>query len=358
VFVAVDIPAKVIGVVDEMSRTYALSEVVSDDHRKRLVLRRFCIRLDDFTKLAPVWKNRLKGAKGNRHGVVESIKRLVTDYEALLEVVRDENAAHRMIGLEAQLAQFQSQQRSVFRILLDDCISIVVAMGSLDAVRIPTFPTQPLSTSDASRVSSVTDVTGHTRVSTDDLGLGRADTVSLIHTGPYQQKAGQVMGLLEALGGGAELAREIRGSGPYHRDVILQAVTDVISLYDVIYSTSLRDGTGAPIPPAIEVWKTEVPVVRALESLRASISEPKLRGLRDVRNRFGAHVDRASAYSVLCALVSAQTCKDLDELCSAMEKGIRAAMQETITLSHFLIHGQVVSGVAGLAHDPSTPFED
>jgi len=362
----VDLPAKVCYAVDEMARTFSLTDVIGEDHLKRLFARRIAIRLDDFVDLAPQWKNQLKSAGVDRVSISalhERLKRLAADHQEVLKKVRLQPGAHRLqANIAEQYEFFQLIDRSTLGVIVSDCTEIVNMLSSAAGVPIGVFPSTTLSCADKARVTDATATREGIYFSTDDLGYGRKGSIAKLSIGPMQNRVDQATGIIEALAIGWRVSNSIHDTYEYKRDVDLQIVTDLISLYEIIYEGNQLQGI--TIPPAIDLWKGRgfEQVELILPVLKAKLSQVEHDELTEIRNRIGAHLDRDKSGNLplidLLHLIDDYDREKLwvytDTLCAGIKDGARTS----IHMRSMSIHNQPVPGAIALDGEIHTAYDD
>jgi len=338
---------------------YKFSEENADDHVKRVITRRFFVLLDDFIKIARVVKNDLmKSSTINarqKKELEELIKELATQYDAQLDLIRDKLSAHQQpIMLEQTIYWWNNINLRTLYVLYDDMgrvieyISIVInePVARCDDAKKDSFVGTELSGEKAQEFF----------ISTDRLSLTQKNTGGMLACHPLQEKGQIIVSIANLLKIDFQVTYYFDDPRTEYAETIhstarLMTICDLISLIDNLYEDNQYDKS------LLSHWKNEFKGYASLEASNRNRDTNFETKLREVRNKFAAHIDTESD---LQAIIDLFNSIDFEQISKYAEYHVNSFMKscaEDIRTKMFLLHQvKLEPSIVGMSPNAYEPF--
>jgi hypothetical protein len=237
---------------------------IPDDYLARVYGRSLFLGVDAFIKLAPALKNELKrtGSLGqvDAEALKERIKKLTSYYESYYATVRDKFAAHQQaVDLVLLIEAWNEIDEATLRVLADDVADVWRGLEAGGAVSAFSRPAELDDVSTLEAFKHFVANSGTVRMGVDRVGMTRPNTVSMIPTGLFQEKAMRVITAFEGF-------RVLINSGleqstaqwylPEKASVDL-LVVDSCSLIDNLFETRPANGAVAAEDSLVTIWQSQ-----------------------------------------------------------------------------------------------------
>lgn len=327
---------------------------IPDAHLARVYGRSLFLGVDSFLNLAPRLKNEMKkrGALTGRSAkaISQQIKKLHSDYNGYYETVRDKLSAHQQeLDLSFLLETWNEIDAATLTILSDDVSAIWASFQRNGAVS--TFP-RPQELDDATSLSVLFTLTNPSKIqlALDRVGLTRANTSSIIPTGPFQEKPMRILTAFDCYQTLIKTGLEqIISKWPLPQKACIDLfVVDACSIIDNIFEDRIGTTQVTAEDSLVKIWKNHnVHGIDRLENFqRDSNLEQKI---RELRNKFSAHVDPDIALLDLNQMFVNFPLQEVDSYLHNIHRTFQEVCQQDNRTRIFLSHRREIKGVVGIA---------
>jgi hypothetical protein len=338
-----------------------IARAIPDDYLARVYGRSLFIGVDSFLAISPRLKNELRDqgrlSADQSREVTDKINKLRSDYESYYSTIRDKVAAHQQeVDLGLLLEAWNEIDEATLVILCSDVLAVwadLRAHGSGTAIIRPSELDDP---STLIPFGLLTPPEGM-RVGVDRVSMTRANTVSMVPIGIFQEKAVRVLTAFEGV-------RTILNSGlervtarwflPEKASVDL-LVVDACSLIDNLFEDRPPSTGVAGEDSLVKIWKThKVTGTPILERFPRDASLEQ--DLRELRNKFCAHVDPDVPLKELERRLRAFPLQSLDDYVGSILQAFRQACAQDLRTRPFLLHGERLRGFDSIDTPAAKPF--
>lgn len=326
---------------------YLLRNEDMNDHSKRVALRIIFIQVDNLLKFVGRLKNGLfrEGAIdiSTKIEIEGFVRELENSYRHSFDIVRDKLSAHNQpLDILALLDWWNEIDYTTIEILYDDAKAIQRAFKSVRGITfLPISDYSPLTIPSKGALSKNQD---SPKVSSDRLAISKSNTIAMIACHDSQEKAQLIVSVIDFLE--IDFALTVISNNPstiYERLVFdigwMLAIIDLCSLIDNLFETNQYDQS------LLEHWKHDMKGYDYLNEINGKRNHELESIIREVRNKFAAHVDSDDVIKKLydnfntidLASVHSYACMLVNTFLNACRMDIRTKM--------FLIQSAPVSGV-------------
>jgi len=328
---------------------------IPDEYVARVYGRSLFLAVDAFLEIAPRLKNEMRA--NGRITSVESaaltgkVNKLRTDFSNYYEAIRDKLAAHQQhIDLDLLLRTWNEIDAATITILSEDIKDIWALLENHGAVSTFARPPELDDENLPSQLASIEPEIGAVRMGVDRVALTRPNTVSIIPTGLFQEKAMRVLTAFKSYQSLMQSdLHSITANWPLARKACIDLfVTDACSIIDNLFEDRQASSQVTAEQSLTKEWRAaNVQGIESLESFhRDSALEQKL---RELRNTVSAHLDPDIPLAELLARLSSFPLCDLTMYLDAIWSTFSGVCATDIRTRIFLIHGEELNGAMRVA---------
>ncbi|MBY0314592.1 MAG: hypothetical protein K2Q26_03670 [Bdellovibrionales bacterium] len=334
----------------------AVSALKSDYH-KRVIARAVYLQVDSFIELGRRLKNSLFKSshidKKIRDQLDEKFTRLDRDYRGIYESIRDKVSAHRQ---EETIDSIIDNWNAVDLLSIDVFVDDMIEVMSILSVPLR-FKWQA---SDHAKIDSVIQEFNSATVpegssptmSSDSLALTRGNTLGMLACHPDQEKAMAILSVIDFLDMLSGLTHFSQKIDLLHEVVWSLMVVDAFSLIDNLYDEARHESL-------LSKWQNGQ--YKGHHILLASANSRNLTmesEVREIRNKFAAHVDSDMTYRDLIKMVSAYDLANFLVYVGSHIDSFHQACAHDIRTRLFNIRNAPMNGVLAVEEKAVKKFED
>ena len=311
------------------------------------------VQIDNLLKLVGQLKNNLyrdgKISIVQKREIEAEISKLASSYDNAFDLIRDKLAAHAQpIDLIALLDWWGSFDYSAVEILYSDCKSIQGHFESINDVNFLNVPDYSLIITDQSAAIS------KPTLSMSRLALSEPNTVSLIACHPSQEKAQTIVAITEFLSVDFFLTNLVDNPHTIFRRLVFDigwmlAIIDLTSLIDNLFADTQHDQS------LLKYWESGFGGLARLQQLDQSRNLALENEIREIRNKFSAHLDKDDSLSSLYSKFEALDLGSIHLYTCQMVNGFLEACREDVRTKMFAVQRTELQGVIKVAN-PGKPF--
>ena len=331
-----------------------VSCAIPDDYVARVYGRSLFLAVDSFLGIAPRLKNKMQAegriSPAESAALTHRINKLKTDFTGYYETIRDKLAAHQQeLGLGLLLRTWNEIDSAIMTILSDDIQDIWDLLENHGAVSTYARPPEPDKTDLTKQLAQIKPKVG-VRMGVDRVALTRPNTVSIIPTGLFQEKAMRVLTAFQSFQIliTSDLHR-ITANWPLASKACIDLfVTDACNIVDDLFDDRQARSQVAAEQSLTNAWRAAS--VQGIESLELFQRDAALEHkLRELRNTFSAHLDPEIPLAELLAKLNSFPLSELTSYLEAIWCAFRSVCEMDIRTRLFLIHGEELHGATGVA---------
>lgn len=336
-----------------------LTEGFGDDV-SRCVFRFVFIQIDNFSKLARRVKNLLVQEKmlsgSDRRELERSIAKLVADYEPWYAQIRDKFSAHNQpVPLLHLLRLWNSIDRSTLELLMSDAKEIehLISHALDDAygASIPDYA--PLHVERLKRLSPSTCL----RIANDRLAFAKPGAIAMLPLNTSIEAAQVVTSIIDFLE--IDFALTLLVNDP--KTIYQKEVFDIAWLLVIVDACSLIDNLfngDAYTTSVSRLWaQNDIRGALHLDQLNANRDSIFEEQLRNVRNRFAAHIDDSSSIESLVRDFEAIDLATIHSYVHQLILGFYTACRADVRTQIFLSNNVEFPEYVGASYS-AKPFSD
>jgi hypothetical protein len=298
---ALHLPGKISRLISDFLTIERLADLIEHELEKRVVARHGLVKLDSLLELLARLKNEMRQAlPANQRGRVADLERMIArlrkDYTGSdMEAGRDAMAAHALqLSLERIVTTWRSMGAATFGVLASDLREIDAELSRV----CPAYPAAsewPLEPSwpDLWKAEGVLGDPTRPRLANVYPGLATAGVVAPVPGGhPAQDATIRAAGV-------ATFLRQVRlvsdvspPGGNMERLFAEMMVNDFFSLWELLFTSGVRNEHGQPDLSILEHWKADAWAGANCLAALSGRAHPDLELWRtEVRNKHTAHTD-------------------------------------------------------------------
>lgn len=335
---------------------------IPNDYLARVYGRSVFLAVDAFLALAPRLKNEMRRdgrlAQPQADAITERINKLRTDYESYYATVRGKLAAHQQeVDLGLLLEAWNEIDAVTITILSEDMQAVWESLALHGAGSSFARPSELDDANILTRFCSLVPTSG-VRLGTDRVAITRPNTTGMIPTGLFQEKATRILTAFEGfqalVNSGLE---QITANWLLPEKACVDLfVIDACSIIDNLFEDRAATAHVVAEDSLVKFWKGQN--VRGIERLEQFQRDVALeRKLRELRNKFCAHVDPEVPLASLEAMLLTFPLQDLNNYLGSIWLAFREVCAQDIRTRPFLLHGQELRGVVAVVKtDAIKPF--
>lgn len=339
---------------DQLDLLFQLKTSNLSDFNKRAVLRFYFIGIDNFLKLIGWIKNETRRNRKLSAAEVKELERLIsvlrTSYEAAYDLIRDKLTAHQQeLDLVETITWWNEIDSDTIGIFQSDVLEIrsllvkaypPLAIG-IDPLLLDWSDEHP--STNFSRV----------QMNVTRLSMAIPNAVSLLPGVGSQQKAAMVSAALRFIR--SDFYFTLKGQNWTSKQQYLLfeigwllVIIDITSILDCIYDNAKELSL-------LTLW-TQERMEGASVLARFSRDHSLEVKMREVRNKFAAHLDSALTLDACRKLLIDLDLQQIYEYCTALANAFLDGCHSDIRTRLFLVDGMEIRGVISVSGNASKPF--
>lgn len=338
-----------------------IASAIPNDYLARIYGRSLFLGVDSFLALAPRLKNEMRqdGRLNQQQSAQMTlmINKLRSDYESYYATIRDKIAAHQQeVELVLLLETWNEIDKATLDILSGDVHAVWSAMESRGAVS--TFK-RPPELDDPSMLDAFRGLVGPQGfyMGSDRVAITRQNTTGIIPTGSFQEKAMRVLTGFESIRAAIDNGIEQTTANWFlpEKASIDLFVIDSCSIIDNLFEDRAATTQVVAEDSLVKLWKSnDVQGIERLETFQRDIALELQ--LRELRNRFSAHLDPDIPLADLEQLLINFPLQNLNSYLNSIWLTFREVCSRDIRTRPFLIHGREIKGIVAMSALAIKPF--
>jgi hypothetical protein len=335
--------------------TYYAEEVariacaIRDDYIAKVYGRSVFLAVEAFLAIAPRLKNEMlfdgRLTESSSSVLTSKIKKLRSDFEGYYAAIRDKLVAHQQeIDLGLLLQAWNEIDATTLTILSEDLRDIWICFQSHGASSSFVRPAELDDENSLSEVKRIVPTTS-VRIGVDRVARTRPKTISIIPNGIFQEKTIRVLTAFEGYQAliRSGLEQMTANWALPHKACIDLFVTDACSIIDNLFEDRQASSQVVAEQSLVNMWGAmNILGIERLETFRRDW--PLEQRLRELRNKFSAHLDPNISLTDLIEILNSFPLQDLDDYLKSIWLAFRDVCAQDIRTRPFLIHGEEVKG--------------
>ncbi len=339
-----------------MNLVKRLSNVATNDYKKRIISRSIFVYLDAFFNFAPQIKNSLDKKDVNVKSINEKISKIRDEYEDYYSKIRDKLTAHRQdLPILETFEVWNDIDVTTLDYFITEVLDIYNLLHGLKRNEITSYSDFTIASVELK--PSTSNIPTTPSIASDNLALTRPNTISLVAINQIQYRGTQINSIIDTIYYLASILPDEAQSKDLERLIKSMLIVDLINLLDNLYPYNPSDGSHK-IESFYEISNNEnlkgyQILVQSYTTRNIALEER----IRTIRNKICAHIDTTESLETLLDYLDKFTIDEFNllfvPLRTAFKKSCQADVRTKMLLMNNIKFGDNVIAVedTGLIKD-------